>query len=1275
MRSQTDNGQRTILKAMIARVNKDPEIQKSLTRQVKVGTKEIEAELDSGAQVSIVGKELVNALGLELRRLDKEWLIEGINSSEKKLRSNYCVNITIDVSGTRANVSCFVVDTDKIKDLLLLGLDFIFDNMDIAIDWIREAELAARYHKVQEDRDNINQRDDIPAVTASKLESTPVIDFQEHAEELVHNYIDGNGSLINEMTFLEDEIKFDEDEYSKASIMKVNATGSNTIPLGKTSSTDKMPPKITIRKVRAKLMNKTLRSVKDLEYSSILLIRKVKASKDPKVVANDSAEATQIKKEFPDVIRRELSNEIEYTGRIQHSIDVINDSKPTYNRPYRLTMEEKQELERQIDELVTSGRLYPTTSPYGAPVLFAKKKDGSMRLCCDFRRLNAVTIKSRFPLPLIEDLFDHLQGAKWFTSLDLISGYHQIPVREEDQPKTAIVTPNGQYAWRVMPFGLTNAPSTFQMVMNDLFRPLLHKSVVIYLDDILIYSKTKEQHLNDVRKALELLRSVKLIVKESKTMLFQQSIYWLGHFYDSDGLHMDPDKLKAIQQWPTPKTPKEARSWLGLAGFYRRFIKDFSDIARPIFEFITGKQRWGFFQQIAFQKLKSAMTSAPVLRPFSNDFTVRVTTDASNFAIGAVLELIDDNGRSVGVVGYLSRILVHYQLNWPVRDKEFYAIVSALKHWRHYLLGKNFELHTDHKSLETIMKSTDLNARLQRWVSQLVDYDFTIKYIPGETNKADGLSRISIKQISISTGRMESFLTNKIKQSYSEDSFLQRVISVLKGKEECPLDLRTLIKRYSFEDGLLYYGILEHRKDRLVIPTKELQYEIMRTYHTSKAAGHPGVSRTYAKISAFYYWNKMKDMITKFCRSCIPCQKSKNSHLLPVGVYHPLAIPNRRFEAINIDFVSGMNLDEGCDQVMVITDRLTKWAIMKAMNKHTSSQEIAEILVQEVVFQYGIPRYIVSDRDPKFVNAMWEEFSKRLEITTGFSTAYNPQSDGQVERLNKTMVEILRTFTKGRPNWVKYLPAAAFAYNTTHQISLGASPFVALRGYTERFSGLYNTKWDKPKFTIPKGSLTRENAMKAMKDYLQGMEDRLVMIQDGIAKAQETQSRYYNSKHRAPETFKPGDKILIKKDAYLNSPAGRKFHYMWFGPFEVARMIGDQDVEIKRGELGSRKHNVFNLRSVKRYVSTDTQFHAVPNLTLKQLRKNPDKIVRIIDSVKNEQGEEVLSLFIDGCTEADPVKVPITELSKFLSKFDLNRLYNKFKKNRPWIRNNVELVS
>lgn len=1304
------------------RKSKDPEVQESLKKNVLVGDRTVKAELDSGAQVSIIGADLVRMLGLKVRKLSRMWSLDGINPNESKLRTDVATDVVFTIFDKQVSLACFVVECSSVCELLLLGLNFIYENMDLVVRWLREARSAANLEDLRVP-DGMGKSIDFGANIAV-VGATPQEDFDAILEGMTNNFAGYNSGVGIETAYIDGLTTESSMDTGNSTVIDNSATlkSVKTLTIGcktpftgagdvleSSTVTTRCNPFVSavgsknvgrfgmdagrhcnkvhaedspglesvlsIKRISAAKMNKTLRVHGDIEFSAVLLIRKLRVNGDNEGIVGEVPESSMIKEEFKDVFCTELPGRIDYTGKIKHAIDVIADSKPTYSRAYRMSIDDRRELERQINELIDAGRIYPTTSPYGAPVLFVKKKDGSKRLCCDFRRLNEVTIKSRFPLPLIEDLFDNLHGAKWFSSLDLASGYFQIPVLEKDQPKTAIVTPQGQYAWRVMPFGLTNAPSTFQMVMNDLFREILNKKVLVYLDDILVYSPTKEQHVKDIREVLQLLRSVKLYAKKSKCVLFKQSLNWLGHCIDVDGIHMDPRKVEAIVKWPVPKTPKEARSFLGLAGYYRRFVRNFSKIAKPLYEFMAGKQDWEVRQTVAFRMLKDALMKQPVLCSFSERYKVRVTTDASNIAVGAVLELIDDNGKSVGVVAYLSKVLIHHQLNWPVRDKEFYAIVHALRTWRHYLVGRTFELQTDHKSLETVLKSTDGNSRLQRWISMLSEFDFEIKYIPGETNRADGLSRISIHKLSISTGNMEKYIVTRIKNGYKHDSFLNQVVSILKGEGECPLELRTVVKRYSWENGLLYYGLYPGVKDRLVVPTKELQYELLRTYHSSGAAGHPGISRTYAKISKFYYWRKMKHMVTMFVKCCEECQRSKNSHMLPMGVYHPLEIPTRRFEAVNIDFVSGMKVDHGFDQIMVITDRLTKWAIFKPLTKSVSSREIAEVLLQEVVLQYGVPRFIVSDRDPKFVNSIWEEFAKRLEITCGFSTAYNPQSDGQVERLNKTMVEMLRTYVKDRPGWVKYLPLAAFAYNTTYQVAIGCSPFVALRGYKERFSGFYNPKWDKPEYFIRKGDTVRQNAHRAMVSYLREMEDKLTMIRDSVAEAQDRQSVYYNGRHRELEEFRAGDKVLIHKNAYVKSNAGRKFHYMWFGPFEVVRMVGTQSVEIKRSELSGKRHNVFNVRAVKRYISTDTQFHLVPNYTLEELRKNIRRVSRIVDITRNNDGSESLLVMLDGCTENDPVHVRSDVLRQLLSNREYNLLYNKFVKNRPYIANIMEAVS
>lgn len=1179
----------------------------TICQEVLIKGRTVVLDLDCGAQTSVINRGLVDTLGLELIPLERPIQLEGIDSKNNPEPATHTARVEFMLGKSHIQLTCLVSDHDNWEGHILLGLNFFYNYMSEAMHWLEEAhgEILTEEEK-----------------KSGKVQLTVVPDGKESETSLTSNK-----------------------EEVEEELATVNAWA------------------VSVRK-----MNKAIRQVEDGDSVVLLLIRKTQEKTQEPVSTDDLVH--KIKEEFSDVIRDELPREIEYRGSIRHSIDVIPGSSPTYRRPYKLTCEEKEELNRQIDELIASGRIYPTTSPYGAPVLFVKKKDGSKRLCCDCRQLNERTVKSRFPLPLIEELFDNLRGSKWYSSLDLIAGYHQIPVVEEDQQKTAFVTYQGQYAWRVMPFGLTNAPSTFQMIMNDTLREFIGKFVLVYLDDILIYSTSKEQHLYHLRLVLQRLRQVKLYAKDKKCSFFKEQVKFLGHVIDKDGIHMDTDKLKAMLEWPTPKTPKDAKRFLGLAGYYRKFVEHFSDIARPLHRFAAKKESWGDAQELAFQELKNELVSDKVLRPFDGTKKIRVTTDASNEAIGAVMELVDEHGKVIGPTGYYSLALVGYQTRWPIRDKELFAVFQTLKNWKHYLKGRQFELHSDHKSLETVRQGKDLSDRAMNWINTMQDFDFTIKYIPGESNRADGLSRISIKKLTISTGLMEKSVIAQIRKDYQLDKECKLLIDILEGKVECPKSWRTKIKRYKLVNSLLYYGLYGGMINRLVIPYGERRFDLLRMFHSSTTAGHPGISRMYARLSQHYYWKKMKRDVERFVHYCEVCQKSKNSHGQPVGVFHPLQIPTRRFEAINLDFVSGMNPDGIYGQIMVLTCRLTKWAIVRALPKDASTQVVAEVILEEVIFQYGVPRFIVSDRDPKFTNSLWEYFTMSIEMYCNFSTANNPQSDGQVERLNKTIVEVLRTLTKDNSGWVKYIPAAVFAYNTTLQVSIGCTPFKALRGYDIRFDGLLNPMWDKPKYQIPKkGQLTRLSAYNGMVEYVKDMEDCLVMIRDQLAESQLSQSIYYNQKHQSVPEYKVGDKILIHKRAYLSSDARRKFHYMWSGPFTIVRMVGEQAVEINRGELiNNRKHNVFNVRSIKKFNPFESQYHSVAPGTWEELRRDPSLVARIVHIFKDSGGEELCLIMMDNSTEVDLLKVSLEELRKLLPRSRLDYLLNKYHKNRSWLR-------
>nr|ABD28305.1 RNA-directed DNA polymerase (Reverse transcriptase) [Medicago truncatula] len=380
---------------------------------------------------------------------------------------------------------------------------------------------------------------------------------------------------------------------------------------------------------------------------------------------------------------------------------------PVSMAPYRMSASELSELKKQLEDLLEKKFVRPSVSPWGAPVLLVKKKDGSMRLCIDYRQLNKVTIKNRYPLPRIDDLMDQLVGARVFSKIDLRSGYHQIKVKDEDMQKTAFRTRYGHYEYKVMPFGVTNAPGVFMEYMNRIFHAFLDRFVVVFIDDILIYSKTEEEHAEHLKIVLQVLKEKKLYAKLSKCEFWLKEVSFLGHVISGDGIVVDPSKVEAVSQWETPKSVTEIRSLLGLAGYYRRFIEGFSKLALPLTQ-LTCKGKtfvWDVHCEKSFGELKKRLTTAPVLILPKSDEPFVVYCDASKLGLGGVLM---QEGK---VVAYASRQLRIHEKNYPTHDLELAAVVFVLKIWRHYLYGSRFEVFSDHKSLKYFFDQKELNMR------------------------------------------------------------------------------------------------------------------------------------------------------------------------------------------------------------------------------------------------------------------------------------------------------------------------------------------------------------------------------------------------------------------------------------------------------------------------------------------------------------------------------------------------------------------------------------
>ena len=754
---------------------------------------------------------------------------------------------------------------------------------------------------------------------------------------------------------------------------------------------------------------------------------------------------------------------------VEFQINLIPGASPIIKKPYRMGPSELKELKNQLEELEGKGFIRPSNSCWGSPVVFVRKHDGTLRMCIDYRELNKVTIKNKYPLPRIDDLFDQLSEAKIFSRLDLASGFHQMKVEDSSVKYTAFNTRYGLYEFLVMPFGLTNAPSYFVDLMNRIFRDYLDKFVLIFIDDILIYSKTVEEHKNHLHLVLSRLRENDLKAKFSKCAFWKEEVHFLGHVISAKGISVNPNKVVAIQAWKRPSTISEIRSFMGMAGYYRRFIKDFSKISSPLTNLTRKNQAFVWTEKCeqAFIKIKEALINAPVLRVPEGNENLVVYTDASGSGLGAVLMQQDQ------VVAYASRQLKPHETRYATHDLELAAVVYALKLWRHYLLGAKFILYTDHKALKYLFSQKDLNMRQHRWVEFLAAYDLDILYTPGKANKvADALSRqhAKVAMLMMEEFRDLSILTDL---EIEENSGVQMMpIEEGEGKGKLSMislqsdlllkigkmqeqDLNMVEKKMLISKGeeVINYQVDKNgylrNKNRICVPENiELKEEILNEYHRSKYSIHPGSTKMYQNLKRNLWWKGMKSDVARYVARCMTCQQVKAETQRPSGLLQPLSIPQWKWEDISMDFIDGLpRSKKGNTIIWVIVDRLTKVAHFIPVKTERNAPKLAQIFMKEVVRLHGIPKTIVSDRDTIFTSRFWKSFQEAMGSELCLSTAYHPQSDGQTEVVNKVLEDLLRACTLDfGGNWEDHLHLAEFTYNNSYQSTIGMAPFEALYG-------------------------------------------------------------------------------------------------------------------------------------------------------------------------------------------------------------------------------------
>jgi hypothetical protein len=932
----------------------------------------------------------------------------------------------------------------------------------------------------------------------------------------------------------------------------------------------------------------------------------------------------------------------------EHVIELEPGAKPPFRPIFRYSQAELQEIESRISMLLRAGWIEPTVSPFGAPVLFVPKPDGTLRMCIDYRALNKVTVRNRYPLPRIDQLLDQLTGATVFTSLDLQSGYHLLRIREADVPKTAFRVPcvgpyGGSYAYKVLPMGLTNAPATFQNAMNKVFSEHLGRFVCVYLDDILVFSKTRAEHAAHLAIVMKLLRQYRLYCKLSKCAFALQEVKFLGHIVGVHGVQMDPKKVAVVQAWPKPTTVTEMRSFLGLATYFRKFVQGFATLVRPLHHLTKADTAWDWTPacEKAFEGVKYALTHAPVLAMPDFKKPFEVICDASITGVGAVLI---QEGRPVA---FESRKMIPAEVNYLTTEQELLAVVHALQTWRCFLEGVEFTVVTDHNPLTFFPTQPTLSRRQARWAEYLSRYRFTWEYRPGRTNVADPLSRVPAHKDEAHNcvahlfamdlrgrGKVKGPAPPAPKQTRRARSAPARTApAAATGAPKPPPppvvgpltgDLRPLRSAYEADAWFSEPRNVEHldkgpgglwyRDGKLVIPNVQwIKEGIMYELHDAPYSGHVGVRKTTKLVQRMYWWPGLTRDVEAYVRSCHSCQRAKAVQQKPAGLLRPLPIPQEPWESISMDWITCLPpTTRGHDAILVFVCRLSKMVHIAPTTSKITAEGTAQLFAQEVWKHHGLPRDIVSDRDPRLTSHFWQAIMKYLGTKTNMSTAFHPQTDGQTERVNRVLEDMLRHFVGPRQDdWDLLLPTVEFAINNSTHESTRDTPFRLVYGRD-------------PLTPIALGHPPKaKNAHEWADRRLDGLADAKRCLQA----AQQRQKTNADTRRRDVK-FDTGDEVLLKTtNLKFKGALARKLMPRWVGPFKITRVINPVAFQLELPDT-MRIHNVFHASLLRRFAPGTRQQTPPAPVLCEEDGEEYYFVDRLLDHRDRKRGKKVVREFL-----------------------------------------------
>ncbi len=941
-----------------------------------------------------------------------------------------------------------------------------------------------------------------------------------------------------------------------------------------------------------------------------------------------------------------------------HCIDT-GDSHPIRTNPRRVAPAERLIVREQVLEMLNAGVIEPSSSPWSSPVVLVRKKDNSVRFCIDYRKLNRITRKDVYPLPRIDDVLDSLAGSSVFSILDLYKGYWQVPVREDDKEKTAFVTPDGLFQFRQMPFGLCNAPASFQRLMDTVLAPLKWLTCLVYMDDIIIFSAGFEEHLVRLRAVLEAIAEAGLILNPVKCLFATESATYLGHRVSGEGVGPDPEKTKAIVHFPPPCCVTTVRRFIGMASYYRRFVKDFSKIAGPLFELTKQgiKFKWTESERTAFEDLKNRLLSSPILAHVDFEAKLILRTDASLEGLGAVLSQKKDGSETV--LHYLSKRLGDQEKKWHPNDLECLAVFWAVTTLRPFLYGRSCRVLTDNMVAATFKNQANLVGKYARWAMAVNEFEgLTTEHCPGVSNcVADALSRAPFVESGGDAILCGDCSKKSKKAGVIERSEPKRMCVIAKkdqyfSPEELALvqwedvGLRPLIIHFSppnlFQDptafkminGILYKRNLNAGKHWLLAVPKGLCYDVIRACHSDPLGGHEGVAKTVSRIQQRFWWTGLKNHVATFIRGCTFCQKRKTPRALPIGLLNPIPVPNKPFQQWGIDHVGPLPRSySGRLYMLVAVDYFSKFTVAKAV-MDAKADTAVRFFKDRIVSQFGIPNRIISDRGSAFISNLWKEEMTKLGVHHALCTTEHAQSNGLTEKVNGVLIDRLAAFANEHPeHWDRHLPPAMACLNTGVQVSTKFSPFQIIFGFCPTLPIENRFPWPEEewKADIERDAIWRD-------------------ARANIERAQAKQKMFYDKRHRATPIFLPGELVLVRR---IQQPAAgpKKFRPRYIGPFVIVCALSDTTYQVEDLPMNRTRKNwsVFpaHVAQIKRFFAPVTagqlaaeQPDPLPTLEEDEVDDHPPLSPSTVITVEEE--EELLPVVPAGADAEVYPRPPIT---------------------------------